>query len=172
MDDRSVRGAIVNELIVAARYALEVSGAELRAAGVDPGEYGPLSFVGVLQPVTRTQLAAATGQPRTTQRDLLRLLLERGHLREVPNPRDRRSTLLELTAAGQEIFERGLPAFQRALRRIDEALGGGLDEHEQAVRRVRVALQGLVGEPPIPAASAAPERSATAAPPDPSPRTT
>ena len=144
MDDRRVRGAIVNELSVATRYALEISNEELRAAGVDPAEYGPLSFVGVLQPVTRTQLAAATGQRRTTQRDMLRLLIERGHLREAPNPRDGRSTLLELTPAGQAIFDRGLPAFQRALRRIDEALGGELDEHEQSVRRVRVALQALV----------------------------
>jgi DNA-binding MarR family transcriptional regulator len=146
MDERRVRGAIVNELIVAARYALEISNEELRAAGVDPAEYGPLSFVGVLQPVTRTQLAAATGQRRTTQRDMLRLLIERGHLREVPNPRDGRSTLLELTPAGQAIFDRGLPVFQGALRRIDEALEGELEEHEQAVRRVRIALQELVGD--------------------------
>jgi DNA-binding MarR family transcriptional regulator len=144
--ERQVRGAIVNELVVASRYALELSNTELRAAGVDVGEYGPLAFIGVLQPVTRTRLAAATGQRRTTQRDLVRRLLERGHLREVPNPHDGRSTLLELTPAGQAIFDRGLPAFQRALRRIDEALGGRLDEHEDAVRRVRVALQSLAGD--------------------------
>jgi DNA-binding MarR family transcriptional regulator len=145
-DERQVRGAIVNELGVATRYALELSNAELRTAGVDPGEYGPLAFIGVLQPVTRTRLAAATGQRRTTQRDLIRRLLDRGHLREVPNPRDGRSTLLELTPAGQAIFDRGLPAFQRTLRRIDEALGGRLQEHEEAVRRVRVALQALAGD--------------------------
>ena len=60
-----VRGAIVNELLDAGRYA-EASNAELRAVGVDPVEYGPLIFIGVMQPVTRTQLAEATGQRRTT----------------------------------------------------------------------------------------------------------
>ena len=45
--------------------------------------------------------------------------------------------------AGQEIFDLGLPAFRRVLAQIDAELAGGLDEHEQAVRRVRVALQGL-----------------------------
>jgi len=145
MAERLVRGAIVNELLVAGRYALEIANAELRAAGVDPAEYGPLSFVGVMQPVTRTALAEATGEARTTQRDHLRRLIERGHLREVPNPKDGRSRLLELTPEGQAIFDRGKPAFHRALARIDEALGGRLDEHEEVVWRVRVALQALAG---------------------------
>ena len=64
-------------------------------------------------------------------------------MREEPNPRDGRSTLLTLTPAGQDIFDRGIPVFRRVLAQIDEALGGRLDEHEQAVRRVRVALQAL-----------------------------
>ena len=64
----------------------------------------------------------------------------------MPNPRDRRSTLLELTPKGQEIFDRGKPAFRRALARLDEALDGRIDEHEEVVWRVRIALQELVGE--------------------------
>src|SRR5581483_4478232 len=144
MSERLVRGAIVSELLVAGRYALEVANRELRADGIDPDEYGPLSFIGTMQPVTRTRLTEATGLPRTTQRDMIRRLLERGHVREVPNPRDGRSTLLELTPAGQAIFDRGKPAFQRALDTIDGALGGGLDENEQVVWRIRTALQGLV----------------------------
>jgi DNA-binding MarR family transcriptional regulator len=146
VSERHVRGAIINELLVATRYALEVANAELRAAGVDPDVYGPLSFVGTLQPVTRTVLAEATGQRRTTQRDALRKLVDDGFVREIPNPQDGRSTLLELTAKGQRIFDRGLPAFQRALARIDEALGGDLDGHEEAVWRVRRAVQQLAGD--------------------------
>jgi DNA-binding MarR family transcriptional regulator len=144
--EREVRGAIINELLVAARYGLELANAELRAAGVDPDEYGSISFIGTLQPVTRKRLAEATGQRRTTQRDMIRRAIERGHVREYPNPRDGRSTLLELTARGQKVFDAGLPAFVRTLRRLDAALGGGLDQHEEAVRRVRRALQGLSGE--------------------------
>lgn len=143
MPDRHLRGAIVNELLVAARYALELANEELRATGVDPDAYGPISFVGTLQPVTRTQLAEATGQRRTTQRDWIKRLIDAGHVREVANPRDGRSTLLELTPAGQRIFDAGQPAFVRALDRLDEALGGKLDEHEEAVWRVRLAAQSL-----------------------------
>jgi DNA-binding MarR family transcriptional regulator len=146
MSERLVRGAIVSELLVAGRYALEFSNRELRADGIDPAEYGPLSFIGVMQPVTRTKLTQATGLPRTTQRDVIKRLLDAGHVREVPNPRDRRSTLLELTPAGQAIFDKGIPAFHRALRQIDEALDGRLDEREEVVWQIRVALQSLVSE--------------------------
>jgi DNA-binding MarR family transcriptional regulator len=141
MSEPLVRGAIVNELGVAWRSALEIANEELRAEGVDPAEYHPLSFIGVMQPVTRTQLTAATGYPRTTVRDILRAVIERGHARERPNPHDGRSTLLELTPKGQAIFDRGIPAFKRALQRIDAALGGNLDEQEDAVRAIRIALQ-------------------------------
>jgi DNA-binding MarR family transcriptional regulator len=142
-DERIVRGAIFAELGVAARYGEELVAKELRAAGVDPDEYGPLSFIGVLQPVTRTTLAEATGWRRTTLRDVLRRLIDRGHLQERPNPNDGRSTLLALTPAGQAIFDRGKPAFLRALATLDAELGGQLDEHEQSVWTVRVALQRL-----------------------------
>lgn len=146
MSERLVRGAIVSELLVAGRYALECSNRELRADGIDPAEYGPLSFIGVMQPVTRTKLTQATGLPRTTQRDVIKRLLDAGHVQEVPNPRDGRSTLLELTPAGQAIFDKGIPAFHRALRQIDEALDGRLDEREEVVWQIRVALQSLVSE--------------------------
>ena len=146
MSEPVVRGAIVNELALAARLALGFTARELRAVGVDPDDYGPLSFIGVMQPVTRTRLAEAIGARRTTVRDLVGRLIRRGHVEEQPNPRDGRSTLLVLTPAGQDIFDRGKPAFHRSLRQLDEALGGELHEHEDAVRRVRLALEELAGD--------------------------
>lgn len=145
MPDRVLRGAIALELSIAARYAREVSGARLRAAGVDPDEYGFLSVVGSLQPVTRTALAKATGLRRTTLRDAVRPLIERGHVVESPHPSDRRATLLALTPAGQELFDRGLPAFKQFLASLDDELGGKLDELERAVWEVRMALEQLSG---------------------------
>jgi DNA-binding MarR family transcriptional regulator len=142
------RGSIIQELWVAARYGLAHVDAELRSAGVDIDEYGFLSFVGVLQPVTRTRLSKASGLRRTTLRDVVARLIEREHVVEQPNPTDGRSTLLSLTPAGQAIFDRGQPAFGRAMCKLDEALGGHLDEHEESVRRVRLALQRMAGEEP------------------------
>lgn len=145
-DERILRGAIFAELSVAARYGEDHLATELRQAGVDPDEYGQVSFIGVMQPVTRTRLAEATGWRRTTLRDSLRRLIERGHVREEPNPRDGRSTLLTLTPEGQAIFDLGKPAFLRGLARLNEALDGRLDEYEEAIWTVRVALQRLTSD--------------------------
>ena len=101
-----VRGAILQELWIAARYGREYANAALRAAGVEPDEYGFLSFIGVMQPVTRTRLSQATGMRRTTVRDVVARRIERGQIAERPNPGDGRSTLLVLTPVGQEIFDR------------------------------------------------------------------
>ena len=115
----------MQELRVAARYGWELTRQTLQAEGVDPDEYGPLSFVGTLQPVTRTRLTQATGLRRTTLRDVVARLIERGHVREEPNPEDGRSTLLTLTPAGQEIFDLGLPVFHRVLARSTRSWPGG-----------------------------------------------
>lgn len=143
---RILRGALVLELGLASRYAHELTNRTLRAGGVNPEEYGFLSVVGVLQPVTRTKLARATGMRRTTLRDAIRPLVERGHVHEEKHPHDGRASLLTLTPAGQAIFDRGLPIFQTVLAAIDEALEGRLDELEQAVWEVRVALERLATE--------------------------
>jgi DNA-binding MarR family transcriptional regulator len=138
-----VHGAIIQELWVAARYGVALSEQALDGVGVDLREYGPLSFIANLQPVTRTTLARAMGLRRTTVRDAVGRLIERGHVEERRNPDDGRSTLLVLTPAGQEIVERGGPAFQSVLNGLDDALEGTLKEHEDAVRRVRIALRKL-----------------------------
>jgi DNA-binding MarR family transcriptional regulator len=151
MAERHVRGAIINELGSASRYAHELAALELRAAGVVPSEYGFLSFVGTLQPVTRTKLTEASGLRRTTVRDVVKRLIDRGHVMEVPNPKDGRSTLLVLTPDGREIYDKGQPAIRRVLEAIDDALGGKLDEHEETVWRVRNVVQELIGDrEPVP----------------------
>jgi DNA-binding MarR family transcriptional regulator len=141
VSDRVLRGAITLELWTAARYGDEVSGRRLRAVGVEPSEYGFLSVVGSLQPVTRTGIAKATGLRRTTVRDAVGRLIERGQVVESADARDARATLLTLTPAGQELFERGVVEFRKFLASLDDALDGQLDELEQAVRTVRVALE-------------------------------
>jgi DNA-binding MarR family transcriptional regulator len=142
--ERVLRGAIVFELTAASRYAEELSARALRAAGVDPAEYGFLSIIGTLQPVTRADISRATGFRRTTLRDALRPVVERGHVRETPHPRDRRATLLELTPAGQAVFDRGLPAFHTVLSALDREVGGQLAGLEESVWTVRTALERLV----------------------------
>jgi DNA-binding MarR family transcriptional regulator len=143
---RLVRGAIYNELIVAARYGQAIIRGELEAAGVVVEEYNLVSFVGFLEPVTPTTLGRACGITRTTLRDAIARSVERGHMEQVPNPEDARSHLLRLTPAGRMLLERGLPAVHRALRRLEGALDRPLDEYEETVWRLRRTLERVAVE--------------------------
>jgi hypothetical protein len=44
--------------LAVSRYGLQLAHEELAADGVEPCQYGALSFIGVMQPVTRTELHA------------------------------------------------------------------------------------------------------------------
>jgi DNA-binding MarR family transcriptional regulator len=145
-DERLVRGAIYNELAVAARYSQLIIRGELEAAGVDIEAYHLVAFVGFLQPVTPTDLARASGIQRTTLRDAIARSVERGHMVQVPNPEDARSHLLRLTPAGKKVLQHGLPAVHRALARLEAALDRPLDEVEETVWRLRRTLERLAGE--------------------------
>ena len=120
----------------------ELTEQALRAEGVDPAEYGPLSFVGTLQPVTRTRLDPGDGpapddaprprRPADRARPCPRGAEPARRTLDAPDPDARGPGDLRPRAAG-------LP---RVLAQIDAELAGGLDEHEKAVRRVRVAPAG------------------------------
>jgi len=108
---------------------------QLAADGVDPDGYAVLSLVGVRGPVQLTALAAQLGLPLTTASDVVRRLESRGDVRRTPNPGDGRSSLFELTAAGDRVWRRGFDA----LRRVNTALDRELDDSEG----VRTALEQL-----------------------------
>jgi DNA-binding MarR family transcriptional regulator len=91
---------------------------ELAADGVDDDGYAVLSLIGVRGPVRLTELARDLGLPLTTASDVVRRLETRGEVRRRANPRDGRSSLFELTAAGARRWQRGFGALQR----INEAL--------------------------------------------------
>jgi DNA-binding MarR family transcriptional regulator len=102
---------------------------ELAADGVDDDGYAVLSLIGVRGPVRLTQLAAELGLPLTTASDVVRRLEARGDVRRTPDPGDGRSSLFELTPAGDLLWRRGFDA----LRRVNIALDRELDDGD-AVR--------------------------------------
>jgi DNA-binding MarR family transcriptional regulator len=99
---------------------------ELAADGVDDDGYAVLSLVGVRGPVRLTEVAAELGLPLTTASDVVRRLETRGDVRRTPNPGDGRSSLFELTPAGDLIWRRGFDA----LRRVNSALDRELEDGE------------------------------------------
>lgn len=112
---------------------------ELTRDGVATAGYAALSSIGAFGPLRLTELAAILGTPLTTMSDLVRRLERRGHVKRRPNPDDRRSTLLALTAAGDREWHAGWPALQRINKAISaelrnpERVSAALDELASAL---------------------------------------
>jgi len=116
---------------------------EAALAGTElPAEDYPLYvLVGAEGPWTPTGLAARVEMPLSTVLFRLGRLERRGHVERVPNPDDRRSYLIRLTAAGERLLGEARPAFRdyaeavegRLGRKRVEALRTALEELRQAV---------------------------------------
>ena len=115
----------------------------VEGTGISPDEYGVLGVIGLVGPMTPTDLARRLGMAPTTVSVYAARFLERGHVRRLPNPADGRSYLLEATDDGRQIVRTIAPrigdaverlgaASDRPLREIFDALAG----LEEAARRV------------------------------------
>jgi DNA-binding MarR family transcriptional regulator len=100
-----------------------------------------LSRVGNLTP---TEISRRLGMRLTTTSALVRRLVERGHARQVPNPRDGRSQLVTLTEEGRQALESAFPAFCETLGDVEgrlshstEEVQAALEDLERAFRAVR-----------------------------------
>ena len=113
-------------------YALEQSISRLLATAMadsplTPEEYAFYSAIFEDEQITPTTLSRVTGTPLTTVMDQVARLEARGHARRSVDPRDRRATLVTLTATGlaahrdaNRFFESGYSAFVATLP-VDEA---------------------------------------------------
>jgi DNA-binding MarR family transcriptional regulator len=114
---------------------------ELAADGVDDDGYAVLSFIGVRGPVRLTEVALELGMPLTTASDVVRRLERRRDVRRRPNPEDGRSSLFELTAAGDRVWRQGFGALRRINRALERelenpaAVAGALEELDAAFAR-------------------------------------
>jgi DNA-binding MarR family transcriptional regulator len=81
-----------------------IVGRAVEGSGLSGEEYGVLSGIAGLQPVAPSELASALGMPPTTISVYAARFLERRIVRRLPNPRDGRSYLLELTEEGLDVI--------------------------------------------------------------------
>jgi len=113
---------------------------EFARDGLSLDGYAMLTAIHAFEPITLTELATMLGTPLTTMSDSARRLEGRGHVQRRPNPGDGRSTLFEVTPAGDEAARAGWPALQRATAAIRSALGAPEDEVRAAVRTLDAAV--------------------------------
>lgn len=96
----------------------------MREGPLTPAEYAIYSAMFELESATPTALASRLGMRLTTFADQLRVVEARGHARRVPNPRDGRSQLVTLTAAGLEAHRAANRLFEAAYTTFLNELGG------------------------------------------------
>jgi DNA-binding MarR family transcriptional regulator len=93
-------------------------------APLDAGGYAFYSAVRETQPTTPTDLARHLGMPVTTVLDTLAGLQRRDHVARLRNPRDRRSYLVRLTEAGEQVHDETEALFRVADAQLLAHLGG------------------------------------------------
>jgi len=107
----------------AARSVTQLYDEILRPTGLRSTQLSLLAGTLVLQPVTLSRLARATGTDRTTLTRNLRILEFRGLIRIEPET-DRRKRAVHLTEQGGEVLERARPLWLEAQARVVASFGG------------------------------------------------
>ena len=113
---------------------------ELAAVGLRAELFGLLTVIRALGPVTPTTLSQETGIALTTLSDHVQTLVDRGHVRREPNPRDGRSYLVALTPSGRKFLEKAAPAIQRTKRLLEANLDRPIDDLDDVVADLNAAL--------------------------------
>ena len=117
--------------------------AELAGLGLPAAEVNVLAALAG-GPCTARALAEATAQRPSTLTGVLDRLERRGLVARRPNPRDRRSTLIEPTADGRAAVARVEAAFAAVAERIAGAVA------ERDVAAVTAGVEAALGAPPRP----------------------
>jgi DNA-binding MarR family transcriptional regulator len=114
---------------------------------LNPNDFALQSAIRAYQPVTPSQLSALLGTPPTTLSSQLARLERRKQIKRRPNPADGRSSLIELTKAGEKNVIAAMPALRGAVALVAEHLDYSLEELDLALDRLEDALRAAVSRP-------------------------
>jgi DNA-binding MarR family transcriptional regulator len=117
-------GCTCMRLRKASRRVTQIYDHALEAAGLTVTQYGVLGQLLRCADIGIGALAERLVMDPTTLTRSLRPLQRQGFVTTRPDRRDRRSKCLHLTAKGRAAFENAVPAWKRAQRRLEEAIGG------------------------------------------------
>ncbi|MFK4761231.1 MarR family winged helix-turn-helix transcriptional regulator [Microbacterium sp. ZW T5_45] len=127
-------GDRINALLSATRALSERSAAQFHE-GLQPASFHIARWLHAFGPAKPSVIAEAVGMDRSSTSTLLRRMLALGLISQTPSPDDRRSVIVDLTAAGTArvtavLQERGAEYFSRLqdwstddLRELERLLG-------------------------------------------------
>ena len=120
---RPSTGCTCLRLRKAARGVSTIFDQYLQRAGLTVTQYGLLGHLKSFDGIGIGELADKLIMDPTTLTRNLRPLQRQGLVVLAPDPRDRRSRCLHLTARGRAAFDRAVPEWMRAQRHIEKTLG-------------------------------------------------
>jgi len=97
----------------------------MRPLDLTNGQFSLLMSLNRPAPPAMASVASLLAMDRTTLTAALKPLQRRGFVTVRPDPKDRRSRLLTLTAEGTRLLARAVPIWERTHREIEKALGEG-----------------------------------------------
>jgi DNA-binding MarR family transcriptional regulator len=134
------------DLYVAYQLAGSLIEHELADSGLAAEDFALYSALRHHGQLTPTELARELGLPLSTVIFRTGKLVAGGHVERIPNLRDRRSTLLRLTAAGQGLVDEAFPLFGRVLDRLEAHLEEPLADMRESLAALSDALARALGE--------------------------
>ena len=135
-------------------------GGAMAGGPLTPAEYALYSAIFELEAASPTAIADRLGMPLTTLVDRLREAEARGHARRLPNPADRRSHLVVLSASGLAAHADANRLFERAHRAVVDALPEPESNARGNLGNVRAAIETAIETVLDPAPPISPRRSA------------
>ena len=108
----------------------------LRPLGLTNGQFSLLMSLNRPEPAGMGGVANLLAMDRTTLTAALKPLERRGLLVVAPDPKDGRARVLSLTPDGRALLAQALPIWTREHSKLDDALGGGIDELRAGLRAI------------------------------------
>jgi DNA-binding MarR family transcriptional regulator len=97
--------------------------AAMEGTELPPEDYPMYVLIGAEGPWTPTAFAERVQMPLSTVLFRIGRLEARGHAQRIPNPDDRRSYLVQLTEAGQQLLGEARPRFRAYAEAVEARLG-------------------------------------------------
>jgi len=132
--------AVLLELFAASSRSARLLRATFAGAPMTPDEFAVYSLLRFVAPITPARLANALGMQRSTLSNYLARMDERGDLARRPAPKDRRSSMIELSSDGRARLEATFPHFRAAIVPFTAALGTHREAVLQALAQINAAF--------------------------------
>ena len=125
---------------LASRAAIALLDSALAGTGLDAEDFAVYSVLREAGEISPGELARWMSAPATTVSSQVKRLVARGHVRQVPNPEDRRSYRITLTDAGRQAHATAGGHFLPVLAAVEAALPRPAGDVQQALRDLLAAI--------------------------------